>query len=143
MVTKARVLRAGAIPRERGISQAKVAELVGASQPQISRILKGDGIRTTMLAEEICLYAERLEGGVTAEAALLEPRANAASFCMNLPIWLSLASYRLVCRELLLSEQPLSRNKKGSAFAPLFCQAIPVQNGFLSIRVPFQSVFEG
>lgn len=68
IVTKARVLRAATVFRERGISQAEVAEIVGASQPQISRILKGDGIRTTRLAEEVCLYAERLEGGVTAEA---------------------------------------------------------------------------
>ena len=68
MVTKARVLRAATIFRERGISQAEVAEIVGASQPQISRILKGDGIRATKLAEEVCLYAEKLEGGVTAEA---------------------------------------------------------------------------
>lgn len=68
MVTKARVLRAATIFRERGISQAEVAEIVGASQPQISRILKGDGIRATKLAEEVCLYAERLQGGVTADA---------------------------------------------------------------------------
>ncbi|WP_226409366.1 helix-turn-helix domain-containing protein [Dechloromonas denitrificans] len=46
MVTKARVLRAATIFRERGISQSEVAEIVGASQPQISRILKGDGIRS-------------------------------------------------------------------------------------------------
>ena len=68
MVTKARVLRAATIFRERGISQAEVAEVVGASQPQISRILKGDGIRATKLAEEVCLYAEKLQGGVTADA---------------------------------------------------------------------------
>lgn len=68
MVNKARVLRAATIFRERGISQAEVAEFVGASQPQISRILKGDGIRATKLAEEVCLYAEKLEGGVTVEA---------------------------------------------------------------------------
>ena len=68
MVNKARVLRAATIFRERGISQAEVAEFVGASQPQISRILKGEGIRATKLAEEVCLYAEKLEGGVTAEA---------------------------------------------------------------------------
>lgn len=68
MVTKARVLRAAAIFRERGISQSEVAEIVGASQPQISRILKGEGIRATKLAEEVCLHAEKLEGGVTAEA---------------------------------------------------------------------------
>lgn len=68
MVKKARVLRAATIFRERGISQAEVAEFVGASQAQISRILKGEGIRATKLAEEVCLYAEKLEGGVTAEA---------------------------------------------------------------------------
>lgn len=68
MVTKARVLRAATIFRERGISQSEVAEVVGASQPQISRILKGDGIRATKLAEEVCLYAERLQGGVTVDA---------------------------------------------------------------------------
>lgn len=69
MVTKARVLRAATIFRERGISQVGLADIIGASQPQISRILKGEGIRATKLAEEVCLYAERLEGGVTAEAA--------------------------------------------------------------------------
>ncbi len=68
MVTKVRLLRAATIFRERGISQSEVAEIVGASQPQISRILKGGGIRASKLAEEICLYAEKLEGGVTAEA---------------------------------------------------------------------------
>ena len=68
MVTKARALRAATIFRERGISQSEVAEVVGASQPQISRILKGDGIRATKLAEEVCLYAEKLQGGVTADA---------------------------------------------------------------------------
>ena len=68
MVKEARVLRAATIFRERGISQAEVAEFVGASQPQISRILKGEGIRATKLAEEVCVYAEKLKGGVTAEA---------------------------------------------------------------------------
>lgn len=68
IVTKARLLRAATIFREKGISQAEVAEIVGASQPQVSRILKGGGVRATKLAEEVCLYAEKLEGGVTAEA---------------------------------------------------------------------------
>lgn len=68
IVTKARLLRAATIFREKGISQAEVAEIVGASQPQVSQILKGGGVRATKLAEEVCLYAEKLEGGVTAEA---------------------------------------------------------------------------
>ncbi len=41
IVTKARVLRAATIFRERAISQAEVAAIVGASRPQISRIFKG------------------------------------------------------------------------------------------------------
>jgi hypothetical protein len=48
-----------------------VVEIVWASQPQISRILKDDGIRATKLAEEVCLYAEKLEGGLASEAVCL------------------------------------------------------------------------
>ncbi|WP_370452117.1 helix-turn-helix domain-containing protein [Dechloromonas sp. CZR5] len=53
MVKKAHVMRAARIFRAHGISQAEMAEFVGASQPQISRILKGEGIRATKLAEEV------------------------------------------------------------------------------------------
>jgi transcriptional regulator with XRE-family HTH domain len=65
---KARVLRAAEIYRKHGVTQDEIAEVVGASQPQVSRVLKGDGLRTTKLLEEICLYAERFEGGVTSDA---------------------------------------------------------------------------
>lgn len=67
MNLKSRVLRATTVFRARGIGQAEVAAAVGASQPQISRILKGEGIRATKLTEEVCLLAERLEW-ITAEA---------------------------------------------------------------------------
>jgi len=63
VVKKARVLRSASIFRAHGISQAEVAEFVGASQPQISRIPKGEGIRAIKLAEEVFLYAEKFEGG--------------------------------------------------------------------------------
>ena len=65
---RARVLRAAEIYRKHGVTQDEVAEVVGASQPQVSRVLRGDGLRTTKLLEEICLYAERFEGGVTSDA---------------------------------------------------------------------------
>ena len=66
---KARVLRAAEIFRKNGITQDEIGSVVGASQPQISRVLKGSGLRATKLSEEICLYAERLEGGgVTPES---------------------------------------------------------------------------
>lgn len=65
---QARLARAGEICRRRGIGQAQIAEAVGASQSQISRILSGQRLRPSRLAEEICLFVERVEGGVTADA---------------------------------------------------------------------------
>jgi len=64
----ARVLRAAAVCRQRGITQSQVAMAVGASQSQISRILSGRSERGSRLLEEVCLYVERLEGGITPKA---------------------------------------------------------------------------
>jgi transcriptional regulator with XRE-family HTH domain len=68
VATVARALRAGEICREHGITQAQIAEAVGASQSQVSRILSGQGIRQSRLMEEVCLYVERFSVGVTADA---------------------------------------------------------------------------
>jgi transcriptional regulator with XRE-family HTH domain len=64
----ARVLGAAEIFRKNGISQREVAAIVGASQPQVSRVLNGLVAQPTRLAEDICLYAERMESGVTLDA---------------------------------------------------------------------------
>jgi transcriptional regulator with XRE-family HTH domain len=64
----ARALRAAQTCRTLGLTQADIAVAVGASQSQVSRILKAKGLRTSRLFEEVCLYVERLEGGVTADA---------------------------------------------------------------------------
>jgi transcriptional regulator with XRE-family HTH domain len=69
---RARVLRAGEICRLHGITQAQIADALQASQSQISRILAARGVRPSRLLDEVCLYAERHEAGVTAEAV----RAN-------------------------------------------------------------------
>lgn len=68
----ARALRAAQICRERHITQMQVADAVGASQSQVSRILQGKGLRQSRLLEEVCLYVERQIGGVTHDAV----RAN-------------------------------------------------------------------
>lgn len=65
---KARVLRAAQTCRLHGITQVDIAVAVGASQPQVSRILKAQGLRASRLFHEVCLYVERFEGGVTADA---------------------------------------------------------------------------
>ena len=65
--TEARVLRAGNICRRRRITQKQIADALGASQSQISRILRGRGERGSRLQEEVCLYVERFEGGITAD----------------------------------------------------------------------------
>ena len=65
---RARALRANDICRQRKLTQAQVADALGASQAQVSRILGGKGLRKSRLLEDVCLYLERLETGVTAEA---------------------------------------------------------------------------
>lgn len=52
----------------RGITQAQIAAYLEASQSQVSRILKGQGLKASRLAEEVCLYVEKFEGGVTADS---------------------------------------------------------------------------
>lgn len=69
---KSRAMRAAYTCRLHGITQAEIAEAVGASQPQVSRILKAQGLRASRLFEEVCLYVEHFEGGVTDDAV----RAN-------------------------------------------------------------------
>lgn len=68
----ARAVRARHTCEARGITQQQIAADLGASQSQVSRILSGRGLRASRLAEEVCLYVERTEGGVTAESV----RAN-------------------------------------------------------------------
>ncbi|MEN3113199.1 hypothetical protein ACFONG_15115 [Uliginosibacterium paludis] len=50
------------------MSQTQIAACLGASQAQISRILRGHNLRPSRLFEEVCLLAERQSLGVTAEA---------------------------------------------------------------------------
>lgn len=65
---KARTERARRICKTHGITQAQIAADLGASQSQVSRILKGQGLKSSRLAEEVCLYVEKFEGGVTADS---------------------------------------------------------------------------
>lgn len=65
---QARAMRAANLCRDQKITQAQIASALGASQPQVSRILQGKGLRHSRLHEEVCLYIERLAGGVTPEA---------------------------------------------------------------------------
>lgn len=64
-----RVLRAAAACKERAINQQAIADALGASQSQVSRILSGRSTRWSRLAEDVCLYVERLaDSGVTTDA---------------------------------------------------------------------------
>jgi transcriptional regulator with XRE-family HTH domain len=65
---QSRALRAASIFRQLGITQTEVATTLGASQGQVSRILRGQNLRPSRLFEEVCLLAERQSTGVTAEA---------------------------------------------------------------------------
>jgi transcriptional regulator with XRE-family HTH domain len=65
---EARPLRAAEICRRRGITQAQIADALGASQSQVSRILSGRSVRQSRLLEEVCLYVEHFDVGVTVDA---------------------------------------------------------------------------
>ncbi len=67
-VIQARVIRARDICKQRGITQQEIAHALGASQSQVSRILCSAGVKRSRLQEEVCLYVERFDVGVTAEA---------------------------------------------------------------------------
>lgn len=65
---EARAERAQQICKVHGITQAQIAADLGASQSQVSRILKGKGLHASRLSEEVCLYVEKFVGGVTTES---------------------------------------------------------------------------
>lgn len=65
---KARTERVRHICKVRGVTQAQIAADLGVSQSQVSRILKGQGLKASRLAEEVCLYVEKFDGGVTADS---------------------------------------------------------------------------
>lgn len=65
---RARAANARRICSVHGIAQADIAAHVGASQSQVSRILKGEGVRASRLFEEVCLFVERFESGVSADS---------------------------------------------------------------------------
>lgn len=54
------------------ISQAGTAAHVGASQPQVSRILKGEYVLVSRLFEKVYLFGEQFDAGATLETV----RAN-------------------------------------------------------------------
>jgi transcriptional regulator with XRE-family HTH domain len=61
----ARLEKARSICKLRGLTQSQIAGDLGASQSQMSRILKGQGQHYSRLQEAVCLYVEKFEGGVT------------------------------------------------------------------------------
>lgn len=63
---KARQLRAARICKSRWITQQQIAEAIGASQGQVSRILGGQTIRSSRVAREVFAYVESFDG-VTVE----------------------------------------------------------------------------
>lgn len=71
------------IARQRGITQTQIAEALGASQPQVSRILNGESVKVSRLLEEVCLYVESFEGGVTPDLA----RANEELMAALAEVW--------------------------------------------------------
>lgn len=64
----ARAIRAAESCRRLDITQQQIADALGVSQGQVSRILGAKGVRASRLFEEVCLYVEGFDRGVTADA---------------------------------------------------------------------------
>jgi transcriptional regulator with XRE-family HTH domain len=64
---RAKTERAQQICTAHAITQSQIASDLGASQSQVSRILMGKGMRSSRLAEELWLYLEKYQGGVTTD----------------------------------------------------------------------------
>lgn len=75
---EAKAIHAAAVFRKHGVSQGEVADMLGASQPQISRLLGGKLRRRSRLFDEICLLAVRLDGGVSREMVIANDHLMAA-----------------------------------------------------------------
>lgn len=56
------------IAKAAGINQVQLASVLGASQPQISRILSGHISRPSRLFREICVYVRSVTQGITVTA---------------------------------------------------------------------------
>lgn len=67
-----RVLSAATACRSLGIARCQIAEALGASQGQLSRILGEMVRRASRLLIDVCLYVERMDKGVTADAVRAE-----------------------------------------------------------------------
>jgi predicted transcriptional regulator len=64
----AEVLSIATRARTKGITQMHIAEAIGASQSQVSRVLSGHISRPSRLYEEICRYVRSASEGVTLDA---------------------------------------------------------------------------
>lgn len=64
----AEALSVAAKARSHSITQQQIAKAIGASQPQVSRILSGHISRPSRLFSEICRYVRTTTEGVTLEA---------------------------------------------------------------------------
>ncbi len=67
---QARALRASKICKSIGLTQKQLALAIGASQPQVSRILKGRGLRASRIFDEVCIYAENKIKKTSADAII-------------------------------------------------------------------------
>lgn len=65
-----RALAAQQMAKRLRLSQQQIADAVGASQSQVSRVLRGQGVRDSRLFLAVCIYVEMQSVGVTKDAVL-------------------------------------------------------------------------
>lgn len=110
-VQQSRVLRAADACRRLEITQSEIAEALGASQGQVSRILGGKVQRASRLLEEVCLFVERRDQGVTAEAV----RANEELINALQETWNGSSAHAKALAAVIRSTKALAPNEGRSA----------------------------
>ncbi len=105
-VQLSRVLSAATACRSLGITQSQIAEALGASQGQVSRILGGKVRRSSRLLNEVCLYVERMNQGVTADAV----RANDDLICALRETWNGSSAHAKALASVIRATKALSSN---------------------------------
>lgn len=93
-----------------GLPQRYIAESLGASQGQVSRILGGKVRRTSRLFEEVCLFVERMGQGVTADAV----RANEDLISALRETWNGSSAHAKALATVIRSTKALSQSAGAS-----------------------------
>ena len=75
---KSSVLLTARIAKQAGLTQSAIADAIGASQSQVSRILSGRSTRQSKLLNDVCAYVYQFQSSGAKKSAATNPDLMAA-----------------------------------------------------------------